>query len=378
MQKRKWFTLLEIMISIIGFSLLMVVVFWIFQKFIILKYNAQARGTLIEWSYFTLEKVNLLLKDYTIDYEEYFNRKQIWCNSPGENSFTWDVWLRGYCENFTAYGNQNAISDPAKFNLYYCSSVTWETTPRPVFEDAGVTDGDGCATWGHQSFGEYAQQFRDAKDNVDFTPWVVGDDDDFNVGKWPHAIADATGVQELYLISQDKTRRIMLRRALIETGNFETGGMNIDTNKLYTIQMLKLRGFDAGNNHLFDVTQSSGVYDGIIDTRACDYAQWFVCGGSSLSGAYSDFRLPADQDDGWVNLFDRELTISDRNIKVFPTKNPELAWDENEVQINPYFTLSLTSKLYGWVWFHKLHMPSIDDFQLSLQTTFNTKNFYTK
>ena len=65
----------------------------------------------------------------------------------------------------------------------------------------------------------------------------------------------------------------MLRRALIETGNFETGGMNIDTNKLYTIQMLKLRGFDAGNNHLFDVTQSSGVYDGIIDTRACDYAQ---------------------------------------------------------------------------------------------------------
>ena len=71
------FTLLEIMIAIIGFSLLMVVVFTIFQKFIILKYNAQARGSMIEKSYFALEKINLLLKDYAIDYEEYFNRQNV-------------------------------------------------------------------------------------------------------------------------------------------------------------------------------------------------------------------------------------------------------------------------------------------------------------
>ena len=81
MPQKRGFTLLEIIISIIGFSLLMMIVFGVFQKFMTLKYNAQARGNLIEISYFTLEKLNLLIKDYTIDYEEYFNRRNVGCDS---------------------------------------------------------------------------------------------------------------------------------------------------------------------------------------------------------------------------------------------------------------------------------------------------------
>ncbi|MEI6774825.1 MAG: hypothetical protein WCL18_08910 [bacterium] len=53
-----------------------------------------------------------------------------------------------------------------------------------------------------------------------------------------------------------------------------------DSEKQYTLQILKLRGFDAGTKHNLDVTTSSGVYDGKIDTRACDYAQGFICNGS--------------------------------------------------------------------------------------------------
>ncbi|MBU0626754.1 hypothetical protein KKH82_05010 [Patescibacteria group bacterium] len=161
---------MEIMISIIGFSLLMVVVFTIFQKLIFLKYNAQARGTLIEGSYFTMEKLNLLLKDYTIDYEEYFNRRQVGCNSGYQENFLWNVGEDGYCTNFTAYGNQNAFAQEEKFYLYYCSSVTGQVVPKQVFENSYITDGSGCAISGYQSFGQYAQQFLDTKNNVDFVP----------------------------------------------------------------------------------------------------------------------------------------------------------------------------------------------------------------
>lgn len=45
----------------------------------------------------------------------------------------------------------------------------------------------------------------------------------------------------------------------------------------YTIQILKLRGFDAGKEHKFDAENDSEVYDGKIDTWACDYGQQFIC-----------------------------------------------------------------------------------------------------
>lgn len=380
MFKKKWFTLLEIVVAILGFSLLMMIVFGIFQKFITLKYNAQARGNLIEVSYFTFEKLNLLIKDYTIDYEEYFNRRNVWCDSWYQNNFTWNVGANWYCDNFTAYGNNTTLgSTTGNFLLYYCSSTGTETTPNYVFQNLNLANWSGCNRTGYQSFGEYKQQFWDMKDDVDFVTGIVYDDDDSDIGKWPNAILNASGTQELYLISQDQTRRIFLRRAFIESWDFNgTWWISGDTEKFYTLQILKLRWFDAGNKHKFDVTTSSGVYDGTLDTRACDYAQWFACQGSGVGGAYSWFNIPKDKDDGRINLFDKNITIADWNLKVYPTKNPSYARAEDNMQINPYFIISMTSKLYWWVRFKKLRLPSIEDFQLSLQTTFNTKNFYTK
>lgn len=378
--RKAGFTLLEILIAIIWFSLLMIIVFSMFTKFIHLKYNAQARGALIEKSYFAFEKINLLLKDYTIDYEEYYNRQNVGCSGYLAN-FSRNVGTGGYCPTFTAYGNRNNIdTNTGNFVIYYCSSGVSENGPKYV--RAGGNDlynGSWCTKTWFQSFGQYQKQFRDVKDDVDFVTWSVGDDDDLNIGKWPEAILAATGVQELYLISQDGTRRIFLRRALIESGDANGDGViSGDTEKFYTIQMLKLRWFDAGHKHNFDPVTSSGVYDGVIDTWACDYAQWFTCSGASISGAYANFKLPADANNGWVNIFERNLTVADWNLRVFPTKNPDYAWKENAFQINPYFTISMTAKLYGGVWFSKLGMPSIESYQLSLQTTFNTKNFYTK
>ena len=77
--------------------------------------------------------------------------------------------------------------------------------------------------------------------------------------KGPNAIEDVHNVQELYLISQDGASRILIRRALLESGDRNNDGTtgNVDGELLYTLQILKLRGFDAGNNHDFDITNAS-------------------------------------------------------------------------------------------------------------------------
>lgn len=382
MKKRLGFTLLEVIIAVTSFFLLLVIIVNIYTNMIKLKYNIQARTNVIQDSYYTIEKINLLLKDYTIDYEEYFNRKNVWCNSSNSD-FTRDVGTTGYCENFTAYGNNSNINQvpSTERKIYFCSSTnTDETIPQRVLPNTEVQNGSWCLNTGQQSFGQYGWQFRDVKNDVDSVAGAWNDDDDENVMKWPSAIDNPTNTQELYLISQDGKSRIFIRRALIESGDFNNDGIawSGDSEKRYTLQILKLRWFDAGNNHDFDTNNSSGVYDGTIDTRACDYAQGFMCHGNWIWSLYTWYKLPSDQNDGWVNIFQKNITISDRNLIIYPTKNPEYALAENNIQINPYFTINLTSKLYWQIRRKRLGIANIDNFQINLQTTFNTKNFYTQ
>lgn len=374
---------MEVIIAMTSFFLLLTAIINIYTRMIRLKYNIQARINVVQDSYFAIEKINLLLKDYTIDYEEYFNRKNVWCDNYTQ-PFTRDVGTGGYCTMFTAYGNSNNIvwATSSQRKIYFCSSntITDPADPQKIIYTDGIQKWSGCLNTGQQSFGQYYRQFRDVKNNVDSVPWAWNDDDDENVMKWPSAIDDATNVKELYLISQDGKSRIFIRRKLIESGDRNHDGIiSGDSEKRYTLQILKLRGFDAGNNHDFDINNSSGVYDGKIDTRACDYAQGFICSWAEINHTlYPWYKLPADQDDGRVNLFQKNITISDRNIIVYPTKNPQYALAEDNVQINPYFTITLTSKIYWEVRQKKLGMQNIDTFQNSLQTTFDTKNFYTK
>lgn len=97
------------------------------------------------------------------------------------------------------------------------------------------------------------------QDDVDFVPGALDDDDDLVIGKGPQAITVGSNVKEVYLISKDGTRRIFLRRKLIDSGDRNaTGGVgDVPTDNLYTIQMLQLRGFDAGHMHNFSVFSSS-------------------------------------------------------------------------------------------------------------------------
>jgi prepilin-type N-terminal cleavage/methylation domain-containing protein len=74
---KKAFTLVEVIIVVSVFSVLMITIINIYKGMVSLKYNIQAKQNLLENSYFVMERLNVLLRDYTVDYEEYFNRSAI-------------------------------------------------------------------------------------------------------------------------------------------------------------------------------------------------------------------------------------------------------------------------------------------------------------
>ena len=66
------------------------------------------------------------------------------------------------------------------------------------------------------------------------------------------AIADSENIPELYLISNDKRSRVYFRRKLVEQVDINNNGTYQPFERLYVVQMLQLRGFDAGAKHSFD------------------------------------------------------------------------------------------------------------------------------
>ena len=396
----RWFTILEMILTITIFFLVMTTVITFYRQIAQTKGEIEARQILTEQSYFILERLQILMKDYTIDYEEYFNRSQVWCD--GVDTDYWNVWENGYCDKYTWYGNRNGldIANADQHQLYHCSSVAgYASSTAPVifvstvwylqgwwwcYEDIYVPYFDNV-DGKYQSYGQYSKQFIDTQDDVDFFPWPLGDDDDVDLWVWPEAIRTlSTGVQELYLTSQDNLSRLFLRRALTASGNrnltWAIGDSHIDT--LYAIQMLKLRSFDAWHLHNFDAAWawsdgvSRGVYDSVIDTWACDYGQWFLCNGDQVSAVYSWYRLPSDGDDGRVSLFGKDITITDRQLQIYPTIDPALAFADSDVQINPYITLWFEAKLYGENWSSRLQLGTLDNAWIRLQTTFSINTFY--
>ena len=305
------------------------------------------------------------------------------------NVLTW-WYVSWYCTNFTTYWNWNSTDRKEKVgwefktmntwyhDLYYCTSTTlipnyqWEWSPKVVKKD-------DCGTrkW-LQSYGQYATMFTDVKE---WGGWwkldMVWDWDDEDVwyllNEDIKAIQDSDNIQELYLISQDGKNRLYFRRKLI---NSEGGYTQ------YRIQMLRLKWFDAWRLHNLDKEESNGIenrwiYDGQIDTWACDYSMWFVWKGAPISswGIYSGYNLPADVDDCWIDMTYWLTNVSAWNISVSPTWNPDLYWAKTDRQINDYIKLFLANGVYMPAYGATM-AESITEFKIPLQTTINMEWFY--
>lgn len=381
------FTLIELLVTMTVFSIVLVITISLFLTMYRGKMALDARQTLTRDSYFLLERLQTMMKDYTIDYEEYRNRQYAWCSS------TWDATrnMDDACGVFTHYGNVNSnypqvslwtAPHATQHRLFYCSSSNdlpnngLGTDQYKVFwSSVGLSNGieayikqclnkakpTNIANAFLQSYGQYATLFTDVKDDVDSIPWAVGDDDDDALGNIvvPAITEDP---QELYLISRDGKERLFLRRKQTHSAEWSTW---------YRLQVLQLRGFDAGVNHDFD-TNHLGVYDGVIDTWACDDSLGFKCSWDPVgTSIYSWYRLPLDVNDGREDLTHDDIVISDWRLDVQPLSDPHLSWADTTAQINPYIKIFFTAKLSQENWKWKLTPEQINQYTISLQTMFS-------
>lgn len=392
MQKRS-FTILEMVVALVIFGLIFSAIMTIYTRMINVKREFDARNYLLSTTYNMVEKMNILLKDYTIDYEQYFNRRMYGCAGTPWLMTGWNHGTTWYCSVFNGYGNSNPTdalqsmgASPIStwtHHLYRCSSVgdfLDDTTFSYAIYWAGLLTGAGCPLIGErQAFGEYRYQFVDVKDNADETPSVIGDDDDTDLWVWPAAIADNENIPELYLISKDKRSRLLFRRKLVQQNDINNDGTYQSFERLYVIQMLQLRGFDAGTKHSFNAGDSDNqyMYDGQIDTRACDYEKGFICNWPAVNGSiYTGYHLPSNAEDGWVNLFGWDMTVSSWRLQIYPTKDPIYARSEKTMQSNPYVRLFMQTHLYAPSRYTKVDVKAMGNITYELQTMFNIKSNY--
>lgn len=394
---KKAFTLIEVLVVTVIIGSLFLMVINLYFRMMETRVDVEARQSLIDNSYYMLERINTLVSNFTIDYEEYFNRKVVGCSWDWWENFSWgQVGDRWYCDDFTGYGSKNSIDwydEDSNWQLYYCSSDFGDSSSEItnnedewwnyVFEEDNswrVRGWEWCwreADEWKQSFWQYEKQFMDVWTDVSGAWWIVGDHDDLDVWLWPISVADNENTQELYLISDTWDERLFIRRKKVDsmddTWRFDNLEEDDDIANLYTLQMLRLRWFDAGEEHDFD---SDGTYDWQINTWACDYWQGFECNWSAVGDPYNNYKLPEDEDDGWVNIFWDEITVTDWNLEIYPTKDPNLSWNDDDTQINPYVKINLQTKLYAWAWAERINPSILQDYQLNLQTTFNIRSNY--
>lgn len=341
---------MEILIVLSSFALLVTIVFGIYQWLLRINQNINVQQFLIEETHHTVERLHTLIQDFTVDYEEYRNRRVIGCNS---DDLIRDTQIYGYCDRFTHYGNANPNND--QHLLYYCSSDAGQSGP---LMQAGQPTSNNCLIPWPQSFGQYAEHFRNKIEWQDAIDVWIG----------PAAIMDPDNVAELYLISLDDTRRLFVRRALVQTWD--------DGQQRYTLQILRLQWLDVWSNHDFALGDET-VYDGQIDTWACDTAEWFFCQGANIGSIYTWFRIPQDQNDGRVDFVNDRLNVLDRRLQIYPTKNPDYARAEPSMQIQPYIRIYIRTAPYGPSW-PALSTEQLEDFHFSVQTMFNTRSQYVR
>lgn len=390
--KHKIFTLAEIMVVTVAMGLIMITVISFYFKMMRIKIDAEARALLLQNSYYTFEKLNVMLQNYTIDYEEYFNRRMVGCDTNNWwNSFVWDVSNNGVCDRFTNYGNVDRSNLLDQHWIYYCSSKAWGSQPNDwivlnwsLRNIPSLGWRNGCRAWTEwmtQWFGTYKNQFWDLIEDTDGDGNIRDDDDDDDLGQGPIAIGNNTGVQELYFIHKNGRKRLFMRRRLLESVDYDNNGITWDQTfeNYFTIEMLRLKWFDAWSGHDFVDSPSVTTYDGQIDTWACDFSEGFICNWATIhwgGWAYEDYHLASSVNDGWVSMFNNDLTIVNWDLQVYPPVDPEFAWGENFMQINPFFRIKIQTKLYGWPWYGKIDPVALNAYQLDLQTSFNIKSYY--
>lgn len=352
---KQGFTLIEIMIWITitslilvwGFSALSAIGVW--KVRLIEKTNIEKQG-----AYFSQKLFEMIKHGWSLDYEQYWNRKirdnssysgGHFATNDGFGNF-WDASVPGT----TTYGNTH----------YYC--LSWSSDPMPL--DSGCVTAYNTSRWDAinlddysdtaQRYGQYRFQFIDFNHNADGDAWLPGDengdgtifwdDDDELLWNGPEVFSSGSWVTELYLINKQGNERTFFRWNVINDPEAPSlascdspdGGKTFTwSGCLATIQFLKLDGKDIGLDHDESTLDSDGSqYDGNIDT-------WII--DPEFHNNNTDIIAWSNTQDYWQDLFPDTMHVSGFEIYAFPNKDSTLAWQDssNQTNIAPYIRINL-------------------------------------
>lgn len=368
MKNKKWLTLVELTLALIIAGTFVSIIMSLYTSIKWADMRLSYKRLLLWESSDLIDKIHDAALDYTIDYEEYFNRRILgfWVWDTWFTSY-WNLWAWYYCSTWGVFYKYTHFKcgkvDKSNNHYYYCeqSNSGWCSDKYALLSKN---------YWFElpQKYWEYSFQHRKLSnlENLNSIDNMFA-----NMRMWPVAIEPNTWLDYLYLINADGTERYYFRRVYSTWIDLDKDWELLWKNeKLYKVQMLRLRWFDIWS--WYDC-QSRWAYDWFIDTRACDSSQWYNCKGKKIpwtcdENNWSWYYLPSNSDDWRVDITSDRVTVTDMKIDIYPNKDPYLVWNETWLVYDPYAKISFTMNLYG----------KNSNEEITMTTTLSFKNSYTR
>ncbi len=332
-----WFTLIEILIWMLIFSIIIIWSFKVLSQLWIARIKLITETSMEKKAIYFSQKLFEEIKQWwTIDYEEYFNRKIFENNSPEYLSWHYknSDWFWNYWHNW------NINSNTYWSWFYYCSGIienkwclTWSLNTLGIDQ-----------FWKKQRYWEYVLQFISFGWDYDWDWNIIWDNDDEWLWKWPKTFDLNKNLTELYLISADKKHRTYFRYSVKIDPNAPNSKKNCSISDnwktyswswcLWTIEFLKLDWKDWWISHN---TTSSWAFDWKIDT-------WIVNKRFSWkTNGIPNNSIIAWSWGYWQELFDDSINVENVEFYLYPNKDTNLTWKENNLeQTAPYLKLKMT------------------------------------
>jgi prepilin-type N-terminal cleavage/methylation domain-containing protein len=395
--RKKAFTIIEIMLAMLIISSILLIWFQSYFRVWFGKMNLVEQTNIEKNIFFFSEKLFELIKSWwSIDYEEYFNRKVVWTWAENWhytmptgfwNYWYWYLTLGGYWEWF-----------------YYCRSNWNEGEVMLIKSEDGLYINNWCYEIGNlnnsgnsqknspQRYWEYSFQFIDynwdnSSDNL--VPWdsnwdwnIIWDDDDEFLWIWPKVFEAGTDVKELYLLSWDKKHRTYIRWN-VEQDPEAPIPPNLDYCDfdawdtewcIWTIEFLKLDWVDWWMDHInWDIFDEDWTqYDWVVDTWIIN--SQFV---SAVKNSIDDVVASIDDTESYRQpLFPTSINVTDFKVFAYPNVDYKNAWKESDVNTNlsPYIILNYKVKP-SWETRKK---TKTEWKEISINTTINLTEIFSK
>lgn len=378
---RKAFTLVEIMIWILIVSLIILWWFKAMSAVTIWKVRLIQETDIQKESFYFTEKLFEMIKTWwTLDYEEYFNRKVIWNTTYLSWHFDKTSWFGNFWSGWIIWSSNYWDK------FYYCLSWVWlwnKLTWSWCYNNSLNTNG-WTLVWSQQRYWQYSFQFIDYNSNYDSdlpsilwdedNDWkIIWDDDDEYIWNWPEVFTWWLDLTELYLISWNKKERTLFRWNVTKDPNAptaETCNLSTTSNVLtwswciWTVEFLKLTWEDWWMNHILSSTDKT-YSDWVIDTWIID--KNFTWWNTIIAWTWTI---------NWVPLFPNSINVSEFKVYWYPNKDISLAWNSksDSVNISPYIILKLKLKP-SWISRKKIKSEWKE---LDFSMTINLSDIYSK